>query len=55
MYGEKEKRFVFKSVIVGSTSKARIKIINPNKVSRRFIRKLFCRFKIFLIDYNNYY
>ena len=32
VYGEKEKRFVFKSVIVGSSSKARVKIINPNKV-----------------------
>ena len=32
VYGENERRFMFKSIIVGHTSKARIKIINPNKV-----------------------
>ena len=32
MYAEKERKFVFKSVIVGQTSKARFKISNPNKV-----------------------
>lgn len=35
VYGEEEKRFVFKSVIVGKTSQARFKITNPNKVSGR--------------------
>ena len=32
VYGEKERRFVFKGVIVGQLSKARFKISNPNKV-----------------------
>lgn len=32
VYGEEERRFVFKSVIVGQSSKARFKISNPNKV-----------------------
>lgn len=33
VYGEEEKRFVFKSVIVGKTSRARFKITNHNKVT----------------------
>jgi len=32
VYGEQEQRFVFKSVVVGQTSKARFKISNPHKV-----------------------
>ncbi len=32
VYGEEERRFVFKSVIVGQCSKARFKISNTNKV-----------------------
>lgn len=32
VYGEREKKFVFKGVIVGQMSKARFKISNPNKV-----------------------
>lgn len=32
VYGEEERRFVFKSVLVGKVSKARFKISNPNKV-----------------------
>ena len=32
VYGEEQKRFVFKSVIVGQTAKARFKISNFNKV-----------------------
>lgn len=32
VYGEEEKRFVYKSVIVGKMSRARFKITNPNKV-----------------------
>ena len=32
VYGEEERRFVFKSVIVGQSSKARFKISNQNKV-----------------------
>ena len=32
VYGEEERRFVFKSVIVGQTAKARFKISNPNRV-----------------------
>ena len=32
VYGEEERRFLFKSVVVGQTSKARFKISNPNKV-----------------------
>ena len=36
VYGEQERRFVFKSVVVGRTSKARFKISNPNKVIRLY-------------------
>ena len=32
VYGEAERRFAFKSVIVGQTAKARFKIINSNKI-----------------------
>ena len=32
VYGEREKKFVFKGVIVGRVSKARFKISNPYKV-----------------------
>ena len=32
VYGEEERRFLFKSVMVGQTSKAHFKISNPNKV-----------------------
>lgn len=32
VYGEEEKRFLFKSVILGKTSQARFKINNTNKV-----------------------
>ena len=32
VYGEKERRFVFKSVIVGQTASARFKIINSTKI-----------------------
>ena len=32
VYSEQEQRFVFKSVVVGQTSKARFKISNPHKV-----------------------
>lgn len=32
VYGENEKRFLFKNVIVGKSSRARFKITNPNKV-----------------------
>lgn len=32
VYGEEERRFVFKNVIVGKVSRARFKISNPNKV-----------------------
>ena len=32
VYGEEERRFVFKSVIVGQRSQARFKVSNPNKV-----------------------
>ena len=32
VYGERERRFVFKGVIVGQVAKARFKISNPNKV-----------------------
>ena len=35
VYGEEERRFVFKSVIVGQSSKARFKINNPGKVCNR--------------------
>lgn len=34
VYGERERRFVFKGVIVGQVAKARFKISNPNKVRR---------------------
>ena len=33
VYGERERRFAFKGVIVGRVAKARFKICNPNKVS----------------------
>lgn len=32
VYGEEEKRFVFRNVIVGKLARARFKISNPNKV-----------------------
>ena len=32
VYGEEEKRFVFRNVIVGKVARARFKISNPNKV-----------------------
>ena len=32
IFGETEKRFLFKSVIIGQSSKARFRIINSNKV-----------------------
>lgn len=35
VYGERERRFVFKGVVVGQMSKARFKISNPNKVRQR--------------------
>ena len=33
VYGEEDKKFVFKGVIVGKTSVARFRIANPNKVN----------------------
>ena len=32
VFGETEKRFLFKSVIIGQLSKARFRILNSNKV-----------------------
>ena len=32
VYGESERRFLFKNVIVGKSARARFKITNPNKV-----------------------
>lgn len=32
VYGEEERRFVFRNVIVGKVARARFKITNPNKV-----------------------
>ncbi len=37
VYGEEEKRFVFKNVLVGQMSKARFKISNTNKVTINYI------------------
>lgn len=40
VYGEEERKFIFKSIVVGKTSVARFKITNPNKVTR--YRYMYC-------------
>lgn len=40
MYGESEKRFLFKGVVVGHSSRARFKIRNTNKVRRDAVNSI---------------